>query len=111
MFLGQLKSVGAAPSLSGSTMLSALGALLSLNWIQTIVSYGTLSQAKSKVVLALETYMPAKLFDTEWAVLESKRYRSTTSSDKRTAQFFFLLFLIILGVAIGMIMEWIPRPI
>jgi len=84
--------VGLAGAASGSALLALLGASLSFNWRRTIVSYGTLSRAKSKVVAALEAYMPAQLFDAEWRVLEARRYRSTTDTDKQTATFFCLLF-------------------
>lgn len=102
VFIGSSKDVGAKPSLYGAIILSVLGALLSLNWLQTIVSYGTLSQAKSKVVLALEQFLPAKLFDTEWAVLEAKKYRSTTRSDKQASQFFILLFALMFVIVVAM---------
>lgn len=102
VFIGNVKDMGSASSLSGAIILAILGVLLSLNWLQTIVSYGTLSQAKAKVVLALETFLPAKLFDTEWAVLESNKYRSTTKMDKRTSQFFIALFVVLLGSLIAM---------
>ncbi len=110
VFVGSFKDVGASPSLYGGIMLSLLGGLLSLNWLQTIVSYGTLSQAKSKVVLALEHYLPAKLFDTEWAVLEAKKYRSTTRGDKLASQFFILLFIMMFSVLTAMKLGWMPLP-
>jgi hypothetical protein len=87
----------------GIGVLAFLGAALSYNWRRTITSYGTLSRAKSKVVTALESYMPAQLFDTEWRVLESKRYKSTTETDSQTAQFFILLFILVFIVCIGLI--------
>jgi hypothetical protein len=78
-----------------------LGAALGFNWRRTVVSYGTLSKAKAKVITALEAYMPAQLFDAEWGVLESKRYKSTTESDKQTALAFTLLFVGAFVVAVG----------
>jgi len=86
---------------AGAILLSFLGAALTFNWRRTIGSYGTLSTAKSKVVGALELYLPAQVFDTEWKVLEAKRYSSTTETDKQTAQFFMLLFVAIGAVSIG----------
>lgn len=110
VFIGNIRDVGATPSLYGAMILSFLGSLLSVNWHQTIVSYGTLSQAKSKVVLALETFLPAKLFDTEWAVLESKKYRSTTRSDKQASQFFILLFIVLFCILTAMKSGLITLP-
>jgi hypothetical protein len=76
--------------------LSFLGVFLSYNWKRTIHSYGILSKAKSKVVTAIEGYLPAQIFDTEWKVLESKKYKSTTETDLQTALFFFILFCLII---------------
>jgi hypothetical protein len=60
------------------------------------------------VVEAFEAYMPAKLFDAEWKVLEARQYKSTTDTDKQTALFFMLLFsavfLVALGVAVGFLL-------
>jgi hypothetical protein len=92
---------GIATSAAGVAVLSLLGAALSFNWRRTLVSYGILSAAKSDVVHALEEYMPARLFDAEWQVLESKRYTSTTKADTQSATFFMLLFLAIALVAAG----------
>jgi hypothetical protein len=97
----------------GAAVLSLLGSALSFNWRRTVASYGTLSRAKAKVVAALEAYMPAQLFDAEWRVLEARRYRSTTESDKQTALFFVLLFgaltLAAVGFASGQVLlAWRP---
>jgi hypothetical protein len=85
----------------GIAFLAFLGAALSINWRQTILSYGTLSRAKAKVVTVLEAYLPAQLFDTEWQILEAKRYKSTTETDSHTAQFFCILFVVILFAVAG----------
>jgi hypothetical protein len=86
---------------TGAALLSLLGAGLSFNWRRTVISYGTLSKAKSRVVAALEAHLPAQLFDAEWRVLEARRYKSTTDTDKQTALFFMLLFLAVAVVAWG----------
>jgi hypothetical protein len=92
----------------GLTVVAFLGVALSFNWRRTILSYGTLSRAKAKVVIALETFMPARLFDAEWRVLEAKRYKSTTATDNQTALFFLLLFVALFLVAFGMaIGQWV----
>lgn len=89
----------------GIAVLAFLGFALSFNWRRTLISYGTLSNAKATVITSLEAYMPAQLFDAEWKVLERMRYRSTTETDSQTAYFFMLLFLAIAlvggGVAIA----------
>lgn len=90
---------------TGVSLLAFLGTALSLNWRRTVMSYGTLSRAKSRIVTALEAYMPAQLFDAEWRVLEAHRYKSTTDADRQTASFFMLLFasisLVAAGISIG----------
>lgn len=96
--------MGPLPSLGGILLVALLGAALSFNWRRTILSYGILSRAKARVVTTLEGYMPAQLFDAEWRVLEAKRYKSTTETDKQTAFFFALVFLVIALVAGGMVM-------
>ena len=83
-------------------ILGLIGAGLSFNWRKTLISYGTLSRAKSKVVSALEKHLPAQLFDAEWKILEAKKYRSTTDTDKQTALFYILLFLTISCVSASM---------
>jgi len=108
LMLSSVDKMGYGWAAAGVAVMAFLGAALSFNWRRTIISYGTLSRAKAKVVIALETYMPAQLFDAEWRVLEAKRYKSTTATDQQTALFFLLLFssifLISCGIAIG---QWI----
>jgi len=101
VLISSVDKMGLAWAVAGVAVVAFLGAALSFNWRRTILSYGTLSRAKSKVVAALEAYMPAQLFDTEWRVLEARRYKSTTETDKQTALFFFLLFLALFLVAGG----------
>lgn len=99
-----LSAVGKAGTnwvMGGVLVLSFLGACLSFNWRRTVISYGVLSRAKAKVVEALETYLPARLFDAEWKVLEARRYKSTTDTDKQTALFFLLLFMAVFVIALG----------
>ena len=86
------KDTGAIGAAVGVVGLALLGLALSFNWRRTIVSYGTLSNAKADVMCALEAYMPARLFDAEWRVLERTRYQSTTKADTQTAQSFMILF-------------------
>jgi len=74
-------------------ILSMLGLLLCWNWMRTVSSYGILSQAKSKVISAMENVLPVRLFDAEWKVLQHKMYKSTTETDKRTIGIFMSLFI------------------
>jgi len=68
-----------------------------------LISHGTHRNEKAAVITTLEAYMPARLFDAEWRVLERTGYQSTTKADTQTAQFFMILFtaLAIAGVAVA----------
>ena len=90
-------------------VLGFIGIGLSFNWRRTLISYGTLSRAKSKVVSALEKHLPAQLFDAEWKILEATKYRSTTDTDKQTALFYILLFLTISCVSASVSLTRILR--
>ena len=98
------EKAGITNTLIGITIFLALGAVLSWLWKGTINSLGVLNKAKFKVISALEDYLPAQLFDAEWKVLESNRYKSTTESDKSMAFGFFVFFLVVslgTGIAAG----------
>lgn len=101
VLISSIGQTGLTGTGAATTLLASLGAALSYNWRRTIVSYGILSKAKSKVIGALEAHMPAQLFDAEWRVLEATRYTSTTDTDKQTALFFILLFVAVALVSVG----------
>jgi hypothetical protein len=101
LMLSSVDKMGYLWAAAGVTVIAFLGTVLSVNWRRTIISYGLLSRAKYKVVSALESYMPAQLFDTEWSILDTKRYVSTTDMDKQTAFFFIVLFCAIFLVSAG----------
>ena len=100
---------GVAAAAAAAMLIGFLGAALSYNWRRTVISYGTLSRAKAKVISAMEAHMPARLFDGEWRVLEAKRYKSTTETDRQTAQFFLLLFVAMTLIAAGVAVSQMVR--
>jgi hypothetical protein len=106
---GQTGAIGAALAV---TVLALLGLALSFNWRRTVISYGTLSNAKAAVITTLEEYMPARLFDAEWRVLERTGYQSTTKADTQTAQFFMILFaaLAIAGIVVAIVQPLLAGP-
>ncbi len=112
LVISSFDKIGHLSASTGTFLLSFLGLALGFNWRRTVISYGTLNRAKFKIISALEDHMPAQLFDAEWRVLEARRYRSTTDTEKQTAFFFSMLFLSIalvsMGVAIGQLLrlEW-----
>ena len=101
ILISSIGKIGEYGTVIGVGLLGLLGAALSFNWRRTLISYGTLNKAKFKVIAALEELMPARLFDAEWRVLEARRYKSTTDTDKQTALFFSLIFLVLAMVALG----------
>jgi hypothetical protein len=109
VLLSAIDKTGPIWTAAGTCLVTFLGATLSYNWRCTIISYGLLSRAKSKVVAALETRLPAQLFDAEWKVLEAKQYKSTTVADKESASFFIIIFVVIFfisgGLAIGLLLR------
>lgn len=108
VMISSVEKVGINWVIAGVAVLTFLGAALSYNWYRTISSYGLLSRAKAKVVIALETYMPAQIFDAEWKVLEANKYTSTTVTDRQTALFFFVLFTFVFVISfIATIVRWI----
>jgi hypothetical protein len=110
VFLGNADKVGESAAAAAAIVLAVVGGALGLNWLQTISSYGALSRAKAKLVLAFEPYLPAKLFEIEWAVLESLNYKSTTKMELHTARWFVLLFVLLLALALAMAFGWIAIP-
>ena len=99
VLVSTIDKLGFTWSLVSIIFLGILGSLLSYNWRRTIISYGLLSKAKARIVTIMETYLWAKLFDTEWGVLEANRYKSTTKTDSNSALLFLLFYLIIVLLA------------
>jgi hypothetical protein len=93
----------------GGAVLAFLGWALSYNWRRTLVSYGKLSNAKATVITTLESFMPARLFDAEWKVLQTTRYQSTTEADTETARSFMILFgaLVVVGIIVAIVQPFL----
>lgn len=102
VFIGSVDKTGWLRSSAGAMLFAFVGLVLAIIWWHTIISYGILSTAKASVVTAFEKYLPAKVFDAEWQVLESKRYKRTTTADAVTAVVFMVLFLFV-GTFAGVI--------
>ncbi len=94
----------------GALLLSCVGALLSFNWRRTIESYGLLNTAKFKVISAFERYLPARIFDAEWALLEAAKYTPTTRAEMQSAALlqllFCVLFVVSAAVACTLLIAW-----
>ncbi len=90
---------------AGILVFALLGIFVCWNWNRTLLSYGTLSSAKSRIVSALEKKLPARLFDAEWRVLEGRKYVSTTYMDRQTVSVLIVLFGSIAAVALGYLLQ------
>lgn len=88
---------------------SLLSIILNSNWYLQLDSYGKLNSAKMKVISALEKYMPANIFDTEWRVMSSKiggkKYRSFTNIEKTIPMTFLVFFIVTTCIALGLIIS------
>lgn len=90
---------------------SLLSIVLNCNWYFQLDSYGKLNSAKMKVISALEKYMPANIFDTEWRVMSSKiggkKYRSFTNIEKTVPLTFSMFFIVTSCIALVLIITGI----
>lgn len=90
---------------------SLLSIVLNCNWYLQLDSYGKLNSAKMKVISALETRMPANIYDTEWRVMSSKiggkKYRSFTNIEKTVPIVFSAFFIATACIALGLIISGI----
>ena len=87
---------------------SLIGIIISVSWINILISYGNLNSSKMKIISILEKNMPASLFDAEWEVLtdklNNKKYVSFTESEKRIPRIFIAIYSLIMVVAVCVIL-------
>lgn len=74
-----------------------LGFILSISWMNILVSYGNLNSSKMKIISLIEKYLPASLYDTEWEALSdrlnNKKYISFTDNEKFIPKIFVQIYL------------------
>jgi hypothetical protein len=80
-------------------LLSTVGLIVSVIWIQSIASYKELNTAKFKVIHELEQYMPACLFKCEQKHYSGKR-KGFASTEKWCPTVFIVLYCAIIALAI-----------
>ena len=90
-------------------LLSIVGIILSISWMNLLTNYGKLNSSKMKIISMIEKQLPAAIFDTEWAVLSdslnNKKYISFTENEKRVPKTFIAIYiLVILAVILASIM-------
>lgn len=104
---GLLIKFGAFSSSGGSILIlygfGVTGLLLCNSWRNLIDNYGKLNAAKYKVIIRLESYLPAQIFSAEWTALgkgiRPKKYRSFTSTEKNVPLCFAGLIFVFLILA------------
>ena len=73
--------------------------VLSISWMQILISYGRLNSSKIKIICIIEKHLPASLYDAEWAALDNKlnnkKYISFTDSEKRVPTIFLVIYAVI----------------
>ena len=88
-------------------LFSFVGIILSVAWVNILVAYGNLNGSKMKIISSIEKYLPASLYDAEWAALSDKlnkkRYVSFTDNEKRIPIIFIIIYsaiLILLAISV-----------
>ncbi len=104
--LGLVNGVPARTLSYGFLVVGAIaGVALSFTWYQLIVSYRQLNAAKFQVVHAIERRLPVRPYDAEWSLLgrgtAPNLYRPFTSVETTIPILFVLLYLALLGIALG----------
>ncbi len=76
-----------------------IGFILSISWMNILVSYGNLNSSKMKIISLIEKYLPASLYDTEWEALSdtlnNKKYISFTDNEKFIPKIFVQVYIAI----------------
>lgn len=90
--------------------LTCSGMILCWTWRRQIDNYGKLNKGKFAVILKLEKFLPARIFDAEWIALGNgvrpEKYKSFTDSEKHVP----LLFLFVFG-CVTMVILWNSIPL
>lgn len=70
-----------------------VGMLISLLWLQTIISYRSLASVKWGIVLEMEDRLPLKIHKVEWGILKNKKHRKFTHIESIIPGIFILLYV------------------
>jgi len=82
-------------------LLSAVGTIISVVWIQSIISYKELNKAKFKVIHELEKHMPACVFTCEEKYYKGKgKFQGLTSREKWCPIIFIVLYALVIALTI-----------
>ena len=93
-------------------LLSVVGMIISVVWIQSIASYRELNSAKFKVIQELEKHMPACVFKCEEKYYKGKRkFHGLTSREKWCPILFIALYAAIIALTIYSLFSQSGLPI
>lgn len=89
------------PSGNWAWVVAAAGACVSLVWWLLIRSYKELNSSKFQVIHELETHLPARIFEHEWALIEERRkYRKLAILERWVPVVFGVLHFVVFFVAV-----------
>lgn len=78
-----------------SILLSIVGAIVSILWLNSIISYMKLNDVKYKIINKIEEKLPISPYSYEWSLLEDdKRYRRFTHLERILPWLFITLYII-----------------
>ena len=84
-------------------IVSAAGLALSFSWYRLLRSYRDLNSGKFRVVHAIEQLLPIRPYDAEWTSIgrgdDRRLYLPFTHIESKIPWVFFVLYLIVMGVA------------
>lgn len=81
------------------------GIMTSISWRKMLISYGQLNRGKMRVIAELEKYLPASLFDAEWAAVKNPmngyEHKSYTEREKSVPWIFILAYVFALLILLA----------
>lgn len=98
----------------GVLLLAGIGIILSFAWKSLITSFGQLNTGKFKVINYLEKYLPAAIYDAEWAALaegkDPKIYKSFTAREKWVPNSLIVLHFLVALFSVLVVFELLDSP-
>ena len=82
-------------NISGWFIISLLGVIISVLWLQTITYYRNLNSVKFKAIHKMEKRLPIALYTDEWEDMKAKQNLTTTSIEKWVPILFLVAYLLI----------------
>lgn len=78
-----------------SILLSIVGAIVSILWLNSIISYKKLNSVKYQIINEIEKKLPISPYAYEWSLLgDNKKYRRFTHLERNLPWLFIILYII-----------------